>query len=70
MNYHTLNDFRENQTYQPRFVVSGTTIVTSHAVVFPKGAIELSEFSQLHASEVVLVFRHLNPLSDDLFNLK
>lgn len=53
----------------PAAVSRGAAIGTAGSVTFPQRAVQQSQFSQLIPAQVVLIFRNLNPLSDDLPNL-
>lgn len=38
-------------------------------VIFPQGAVKSGEFPQLHLTQVILIFRSLNALFEDVSNL-
>lgn len=54
----------------PAAVSRGAAIGTAGSITFTQRAVQECQFSQLVPAQVVLILRYLNPLSDDLTNLK
>lgn len=57
-------------THEPRLVVGGAAVGAARRVALPESPVELRQFPQLHAAEVVLSLGHLHTLTDHLLDLR